>query len=349
MLSPWVAFLELSIFILLSFAYKLPAQDNGHLALQKDETLQDPATGAYEGKMELQYSRLFRKKRENANNSVDAGLENSSAPISWTSEPMIVTIKPTSLLEESTDASMLVTHSESSLDLSETNSISPEQETTQTTLIHKSTGSPDSISFLNSTESPEVNFSTTEDIEETTNSDHIHTETIHSTTQSKNDTGHANEDNTLSPPLQFSKKSQFESIVTSTPHPRDSEDTTKPKTDDSISSSKPMVVTFITTSAEHSPPVHSLMRQCMLAILILAVICTIFIISTIALAAKLSRVKSRYKMRQSNFTEMTCITSLLPESDQQSKVKPKKLKTFATNVEESDGDNTTLNSFLPDH
>ncbi|OCU01668.1 P-selectin glycoprotein ligand 1 [Xenopus laevis] len=345
MLLPWATFLKLNIFVLLSFAYKLPAPDNGDLALPNDETLQEQAKGAYEGKMGLQYSRLLRKKRENANNSIDSGLENSSTPISQTS----VTIKPTSLSEESTEADMLVTHSESSLDQSETHSMSPDQDTTQTELIHKSTGSPDNIYLLNSTDSPDVTFSTTEDIEGTTNSDHIHTATIHSTTHSKNDTGHVNEDNTFSPPSQFSTKSLFESIVTSTHHPKKTDDTTKQKPDDSTLSSKTKVVTFIQTSAEYSPPVHSLMRQCMLAILILAVLCTIFIISTIALAAKLSRVKSRYKMRQPNFTEMTCITSLLPESDQQSKVKPKRMKTFAANVEESDGDNTTLNSFLPDH
>eukprot|EP00079_Xenopus_tropicalis_P031638 XP_017945409.1 PREDICTED: P-selectin glycoprotein ligand 1 [Xenopus tropicalis] len=350
MLFPWATILKLSIVVPLSIAYKLPAQNNGHLALLNDEILQDPSKGAHEGKMELQYSSLLRKKREDANKSADAVQEDNSTLISNTSDAIIATSKPMSLLKESTEVPISVTHSESSLDESETNSISPDQESTPTPLIHQSTDSLDHISFLSSTASPDVTSGTTKGFEETTISDHTEIiQTIYSTNQSESATGHVNEYKTFSPPSQFSTKSPSESIVTSTNHPREPNNTTKQKPDDSTSSSKTMVVTFITTFAEQSPPVHSLMRQCMLAILILAVLCTIFLISTIALAAKLSRVKSRYKMRQSHFTEMTCITSLLPESDQQSKVKPKKMKTFAASVEESDGDNTTLNSFLPDH
>ncbi|KAG9487087.1 hypothetical protein GDO78_007126 [Eleutherodactylus coqui] len=92
------------------------------------------------------------------------------------------------------------------------------------------------------------------------------------------------------------------------------------------------------------------MRQCMLTILILAVVCTIFIISTIALAAKLSTMKQKNKLRHPvTYTEMRCISSLLPNNDQQTKTDSKRLKTFTSNMEESDGDNTTLNSFLPEH
>lgn len=118
--------------------------------------------------------------------------------------------------------------------------------------------------------------------------------------------------------------------------------------DSKDSSTTPVAVTHISTTSDKSVS-HAIMKQCMLTILILAVLCTIFIITTIALAAKLSTMKQKQKLRHpAHYTEMRCISSLLPESDQQSKVKPKRLKTFAA-MEESDGDSTTLNSFLPDH
>lgn len=116
------------------------------------------------------------------------------------------------------------------------------------------------------------------------------------------------------------------------------------------SSTKLAAVTHLTTSLEDKAYTQSIMRQCMLTILILAVVCTIFIISTVALAAKLSTMKQKSKLRHPvTYTEMRCISSLLPDNDQQNKPKPKTLKTFGASLEESDGDNTTLNSFLPDH
>ncbi|XP_078523533.1 P-selectin glycoprotein ligand 1 [Lissotriton helveticus] len=106
------------------------------------------------------------------------------------------------------------------------------------------------------------------------------------------------------------------------------------------------------TQPEKQNIMHTLMGQCLLAISILAFIATVFIISTIVLAAKLSNLKSRYRLLNKNSTEMVCISSLLPDNEQvngKSKVRANKLKTFAANVEDSDGDNLTLNSFLPDH
>lgn len=106
------------------------------------------------------------------------------------------------------------------------------------------------------------------------------------------------------------------------------------------------------TQPEKQNIMHTLMGQCLLAISILAFIATVFIISTIVLAAKLSNLKNRYKLLNKSSTEMVCISSLLPDNEQvsgKSKVRANKLKTFAANVEDSDGDNLTLNSFLPDH
>lgn len=115
------------------------------------------------------------------------------------------------------------------------------------------------------------------------------------------------------------------------------------------SSTTPVPVTQTSTTSEDKISTQSLIKQCMLTILILAVVCTIFITTTIALAAKLTTMRQKQKLRHpATYTEMRCISSLLPENDQQSKVKPKRLRTFAA-PEESDGDNTTLNSFLPDH
>ncbi|XP_044131272.1 P-selectin glycoprotein ligand 1 isoform X1 [Bufo gargarizans] len=115
-------------------------------------------------------------------------------------------------------------------------------------------------------------------------------------------------------------------------------------------SSKPAAVTHTTTSSEDKVQVQSIMRQCMITILILAVICTIFIISTIALAAKLSTMRQKNKLRLPvSYTEMSCISSLMPDGDHQNKPQDKRLKTFAATLEESVGDNTTLHSFLPDH
>ncbi|XP_063769600.1 P-selectin glycoprotein ligand 1 [Pseudophryne corroboree] len=104
----------------------------------------------------------------------------------------------------------------------------------------------------------------------------------------------------------------------------------------------------MTTSSEDKIHTQSLMKQCMITILILAVVCTVFIVTTIALAAKISSLKQKQKRYTASYTEMRCISSLLPDSDQQGKAKPKKLKTFGANIEENDDDNTTLNSFLPE-
>ncbi|XP_068127584.1 P-selectin glycoprotein ligand 1 [Hyperolius riggenbachi] len=120
------------------------------------------------------------------------------------------------------------------------------------------------------------------------------------------------------------------------------------------SSTTSRMVTHISTTSAASEANNaqtvSLMKQCMVTILILAIVCTIFIITTIALAAKLSTMRQKRELRHpASYTEMRCISTLLPDSDQMNKANAKRLKTFAATSEESDGDNTTLNSFLPDH
>ncbi|XP_055462057.1 P-selectin glycoprotein ligand 1 [Psammomys obesus] len=93
-------------------------------------------------------------------------------------------------------------------------------------------------------------------------------------------------------------------------------------------------------------------RQCLLAILILASLATIFLVCTVVLAVRLSRKNHMYPVRNYSPTEMICISSLLPEGGEGAPVtangglsKAQDLKTEPG--EARDGDDLTLHSFLP--
>ncbi|CAH6778745.1 P-selectin glycoprotein ligand 1 [Phodopus roborovskii] len=93
-------------------------------------------------------------------------------------------------------------------------------------------------------------------------------------------------------------------------------------------------------------------KQCLLAILILATLATIFLVCTVVLAVRLSRKKHMYPVRNYSPTEMICISSLLPEGGEGAPVtangdllKVQDLKTEPR--EDRDGDDLTLRSFLP--
>ncbi|XP_038229392.1 P-selectin glycoprotein ligand 1 [Dermochelys coriacea] len=96
-----------------------------------------------------------------------------------------------------------------------------------------------------------------------------------------------------------------------------------------------------------------LVGKCLLAIFILALVAAIFIVCTTVLATLLWRQKRVCQVRQHNTTEMVCISALLPDSEpvangeKPSKVKRMKMPT--DNSSETEGDNLTLSSFLPDH
>ncbi|CAM5101443.1 unnamed protein product [Natator depressus] len=102
-------------------------------------------------------------------------------------------------------------------------------------------------------------------------------------------------------------------------------------------------------------PIHTniLVGKCLLAIFILALVAAIFIVCTTVLATLLWRQKRVCQVRQHNHTEMVCISALLPDSEpvangeKPSKVKRMKMPT--DNSSETEGDNLTLSSFLPDH
>ncbi|XP_036028507.1 P-selectin glycoprotein ligand 1 isoform X2 [Onychomys torridus] len=93
-------------------------------------------------------------------------------------------------------------------------------------------------------------------------------------------------------------------------------------------------------------------KQCLLAILILASLATIFLVCTVVLAVRLSRKNHMYPVRNYSPTEMICISSLLPEGGEGAPVtangdlpKVQDLKTEPS--EDRDGDDLTLRSFLP--
>ncbi|KAG2471475.1 P-selectin glycoprotein ligand 1 [Polypterus senegalus] len=94
-----------------------------------------------------------------------------------------------------------------------------------------------------------------------------------------------------------------------------------------------------------------LVSHCLIAIAVLSGIATAFIISTIVLCTKLSSNKQTYKVKDSLGTEMVCISSLLPDTE----LMPRKIKLPKSNalliasLEENEGDDLTLNSFVPDH
>lgn len=93
-------------------------------------------------------------------------------------------------------------------------------------------------------------------------------------------------------------------------------------------------------------------KQCLLAILILALVATIFLVCTVVLAVRLSRKGHTYPVRSYSPTEMVCISSLLPDGGEGAPTvanggvaKGRDLK--AEGREDREGDDLTLHSFLP--
>ncbi|XP_051964578.1 P-selectin glycoprotein ligand 1-like isoform X3 [Xyrauchen texanus] len=103
-----------------------------------------------------------------------------------------------------------------------------------------------------------------------------------------------------------------------------------------------------------SPQRDGLVSHCLIAIASMAALTTIFIISTICLATKLSRYRFRHKAHLLlQETEMVCISALMNDTDHPVP-KPRHPKcngALIPNTEDGDpdGDNLTLNSFLPDN
>uniref|UniRef100_A0A3B4C4I4 Selectin P ligand n=1 Tax=Pygocentrus nattereri TaxID=42514 RepID=A0A3B4C4I4_PYGNA len=95
---------------------------------------------------------------------------------------------------------------------------------------------------------------------------------------------------------------------------------------------------------------EGLVGRCLIAIALLAALVTIFIMSTVILATKLAA--SRYRNREGLLqeTEMVCISALMNDTEHPipKPRHPKSNGALIPNTEDEDGDDLTLNSFLPD-
>uniref|UniRef100_A0A3P9P7C5 P-selectin glycoprotein ligand 1 n=1 Tax=Poecilia reticulata TaxID=8081 RepID=A0A3P9P7C5_POERE len=95
-------------------------------------------------------------------------------------------------------------------------------------------------------------------------------------------------------------------------------------------------------------------KQCLIVIAVLAIVATVFIVSTIVLCIKLSERKYKVRKPQQD-TEMMCISSLLPDKShtytrQRNPVSNGVLVYPAGgDSDEEGGDNLTLSSFLPEN
>uniref|UniRef100_H0Y0C0 Selectin P ligand n=1 Tax=Otolemur garnettii TaxID=30611 RepID=H0Y0C0_OTOGA len=102
------------------------------------------------------------------------------------------------------------------------------------------------------------------------------------------------------------------------------------------------------------PPDHIPVKQCLLAILILALVATVFLVCTVVLAVRLSRKNHTYPVRNYSPTEMVCISSLLPDGGEGPPAtangrlpKAKSQGLMPEPGEDHEGDDLTLHSFLP--
>ncbi|KAL7836458.1 hypothetical protein AOLI_G00277420 [Acnodon oligacanthus] len=95
---------------------------------------------------------------------------------------------------------------------------------------------------------------------------------------------------------------------------------------------------------------EGLVGRCLIAIALLAALVTIFVMSTVILATKLAA--SRYRNREGLLqeTEMVCISALMNDTEHPipKQRHPKTNGALIPNTEDEDGDDLTLNSFLPD-
>lgn len=123
-----------------------------------------------------------------------------------------------------------------------------------------------------------------------------------------------------------------------------------------------VISTAARKSTTHVPP-HScstassqngrFVNRCLIAIASMAALTTVFIVSTICLATKLSGYRYRHKAHLLQETEMVCISALMNDTDHpvpKPRRHPKSNGALIPNTEDGDpdGDNLTLNSFLPD-
>ncbi|KAM9096066.1 P-selectin glycoprotein ligand 1 [Sarcophilus harrisii] len=95
---------------------------------------------------------------------------------------------------------------------------------------------------------------------------------------------------------------------------------------------------------------HIPVRQCLLAVLILALVATIFLVCTVVLAIRLSKKGHTYPVRDYSPTEMVCISSLMADGEPAANGGPVGAKSELLKPGPDageDGDELTLHSFLP--
>lgn len=119
--------------------------------------------------------------------------------------------------------------------------------------------------------------------------------------------------------------------------------------------------TKVTTTTQNTTQCSSrdVQKLCLIVIAILAVVATVFIISTTVLCTKLSSRKYKLKRQHQRGTEMMCISSLLPDRSNHQPVRYTRQRSpvrngvlVIHNCDDSDdeaGDNVTLSSFLPEN
>ncbi|XP_026105666.1 P-selectin glycoprotein ligand 1-like [Carassius auratus] len=134
---------------------------------------------------------------------------------------------------------------------------------------------------------------------------------------------------------------------------RMSTDAKGPTTDVSSTATKKSTTAMTHSCSTASSQEDGFVNSCLIAIASMAALTTIFIISTICLATKLSGYRYRLKAQLLQETEMVCISALLNDTDHpvpKPRRHPKSNGALIPNTEDGDldGDNLTLNSFLPD-
>ncbi|XP_062874238.1 P-selectin glycoprotein ligand 1 [Trichomycterus rosablanca] len=99
------------------------------------------------------------------------------------------------------------------------------------------------------------------------------------------------------------------------------------------------------------PRQEGLVGGCLIAIAVLATAATVFIVATVVLATKLAGARYRIKAGLLDDTEMVCISALVNDSDHPM-AQPRHPKSNGALIpvpDDDDGDDLTLNSFLPDN
>nr|XP_029534788.1 P-selectin glycoprotein ligand 1 [Oncorhynchus nerka] len=101
-----------------------------------------------------------------------------------------------------------------------------------------------------------------------------------------------------------------------------------------------------------TPKGRGLVGQCLIIIAVLAAVITMFIVSTVILLTKLRGSRYRHRGQQGQGTEMVCISAVVPTRTTyggQGRYRcPTSNITLMPSTEDSEGDNLTLNSFIPD-